>query len=291
MIKKNNFWHLIWVIGVYAILILLLILIVEYKVNWENKDLNTYLYFYKCSGNLCTTNEKIDNYYSKIKCDNKTCPYIKEKYNSLVVLADNEKEYIFDYTTDHIINNSYQRYNFVNDYLIVKNNENKYGVISIDGNVLVEPKYNKIIDYKNGYLAYSENAKIGIVNEETNINIKPAYESIVLIDDSIYAYLEDNKYYIASYDTELPINNTTYDYVYSTNNVILTIKDKKIDILDSSLTSNLLLKIDTSYSYTEEKERESLNLHKEGNLLHFDVYGVESTTAYIYDLKNNKLFN
>ena len=290
MKNKDNIWHLVWIIGIFVVLISILILVIEYKVKWEDKDLNTYLYFYNCSGQLCTTNEKVTDYYSKVKCNNKTCPYIKEKQDNLVILATDTKEYVFDYQNDKIINEYYNKYAFANDYLIVKTEENKYGIIDVSGTVLVTPEYNKIVDYKDGYLAYSENGKIGIVNASENVNIAPAYEDVKFINSSKYVYLEEGRYYIAAYDTELPVNNFTYEYVYPIQDIILIIKDKKLDILNPNLESNLLLKLDTYYEYEVEKERATLNIYVENNLLHFSIYDPNGTTNYIYDIKNKKLF-
>ena len=290
MKNKNNLWHLIWVVGIYVILVAVFLLVIEYKVKWENRDLNTYLYFYNCSGELCTTNNTVSNYYSKAKCEKKICPYIKEKYENYVVLATDTKEYIFDYVNDKVVNETYAKYSFIHENLIVKNEENKYGVISLNNDLLVEPTYNKINDYKDGFLAYSENGKVGVINAEKNVNITPSYEDVIIIDEENYAYLEDGKYYIASYNTELPINSNTYDYLYSIKNTILVIKDKKLDILDTKLRSQLIIKLDTEYTYQEEKDRASLNLYTEGNLLHFTIDGANNQTKYIYDLKNNKLF-
>lgn len=290
MKNKKNIWHLIWIVGVYTILVAILLLIIEYKVKWENRDLNTYLYFYDCSGSVCTTTETQNDFYGRVKCDDKKCPYIKEKYQNIVVLADNNHEFLYDYNANKIIDELYQEYTIKNDYVIVKDINNKYGVIDLNANVIIEPTYNKIVDYKNGFLAYAENGKVGVINEENSVNILPAYEDIKIVDNIKYIYLEDGKYYIASYDTELPVNNFAYDYIYAIDNVILTIKDKKIDIITTDLESKLLLKIDTQYTYEVEKERASLRIYKEGNLLHFSVVNSVGTTDYIFDLKNKKLF-
>lgn len=291
--KKNNLWHLVWIGCVYIILLFILYLVIQYKVKWEDKDLSPYLYFYKCSNDLCTTANKINNYYSRVKCNKKNCPYIKEKYNNYVILANDEKEYVFDYINNKVINDYYIKYSFINGQILAKNSDNLYGVIDYDNNIIAEFKYNKITDYKDNYLAYSENSKIGIVNKEKEIDIKPTYEYVQLINDSIYTYLENNEYYVASYDTELPINNEKYDYIYGIDNVIITIKDKKLDIVDTNLKSKLLLKLDTFYEYKVEKERESLNIYVDNNnLLHFDVITDNKTKiSYLYDIKNNKLFS
>ena len=291
--KKDNIWRIMWMAGIVIVLFIILYLVVEYKVKWENRDLSDYLYFYNCSGNLCTSSEKVDTYYSKVKCTKDKCPYIKEKENNLLVLHDNNKEYIYDYQNDTIINNTYMSYSFVNNGYIVMDNSGKYGIIDRAGETITELKYNQIVDYKNGYIVYTENGKKGIINEEKNIDIKPTYNNIILINDRLYAYKEENKYYIATYDTELPVNNTNYDYLYDINdNSILVIKDKKLDIIDNNFKSLLILKLDTYYSYEREQERNSLSISKEGNLLRFTIVQSENElTNYFYDIKGKKLYS
>ena len=80
-IKKKNLLRVGWIVGIYVILGLILYLVVDYKVKWEDRDLNTYLYFYNCSGDLCTTSTKPNYYFGSVMCENRTCPYIEEKYD------------------------------------------------------------------------------------------------------------------------------------------------------------------------------------------------------------------
>ena len=289
-LKGINFWHLLWLLGVYAILIVILIMIIEYKVKWESKDFSTYLYFYNCSNNLCTTSNPVANYYSSVKCNDNDCPYIKERENNLVILSLNEKDYVYDYYHDNIINNDYISYKFVSGGYIVKNDQDKYGIIDREGKPLTEIKYNKIISYRDKIFAYLENSKAGISKIDNGINIKPTYEDAIIISDKYYAYLEEGYYYIAAFDTELPVLDERFDYIYVTDNAILTVRDKKINILDSSLSSKLLLKIDSYYSYKTERERNSLNAYRVNDLLYFSVATAENQIVnYTYDIKNGKL--
>lgn len=291
-VKKNNLLHYAWLIGVYAILLVILMMVVEYKVKWENKDLSTYLYFYNCSNNLCTTTNPVGNYYSNILCNDNECPYIKEKENNIVILSLKNKDYVYDYINDKILNDTYNSYKFASNSYIVKDNNDKYGIINREGEIIVEPKYNKIIDYKDGIIAYSENSLIGIENKDGNINIKPTYEDVMIISDSYYGYLENGIYYIADYNTEVPLLDEKYDYMYVTNNAILTVKDKKIAILDNNLKSKLLIKPNTFYSYKTERERNSLNVYRENNLLHFSVIlDQNKITNYTYDITNSRLYS
>ena len=50
--KEKNLLRVGWIAGIYIILALILYMVVDYKVKWEDRDLNTYLYFYNCSGDF-----------------------------------------------------------------------------------------------------------------------------------------------------------------------------------------------------------------------------------------------
>lgn len=288
--KKNNLWRIIWVIGIYAILVLILYLVIMYKVKWEDKDLNTYLYFYNCSNNICTSTYKQDNYYSSLICKDNVCPFITKKNNNLLILSDGNKDFLYDYVSGKTINDSYTGYRIIKDNNFIVTKDGKEGIIDVENNIIVDLIYNEIIDYNNGYLVYKENNKYGIINNSNSINIIPKYDDVVLIDEKIFAYKENNKYYIASYNDELPINTTSYDYIYSNKEVIITFSENKVDILGLNLKSKLLMKLNSYYKYTIEKERESLNFYQNDNFLYFTIFVEENKFVnYIYDLKNNRL--
>lgn len=289
--KSSKILKIIWVSGIYVILILILYLIITYKVKWEDKDLNTYLYFYKCSNQLCTTTTSQNDYYNKILCKNNICPYIDSINKDNVVLSKEEKSWIYNYTTNKIINNKYIKYKYLDDktYIVTDENEN-YGIIDIDGNVLVNLKYNYIKEYKNGYIVYMKDNLYGIENPTIEYNLKPTFEDIVLINDKIFAGKLNNTYQLHTYDNINDNNNNKYNYVYSYNDIILVANNKKIDILDNNLNSTLLMKIDTFFEYTIEKERDSLNITTDGINIYFEVFINETEyTKYTYNIKNKKL--
>ena len=290
--NKHSIWKIIWIIGIYLTLVLILYLVVLYKVKWEDADLNKYLYFYNCSNELCTSENKVDNYYNYLKCENEICPTITEKKDNLVILNHN-KDYLYDYIDNKIINDTYNIYHFTNsNYLIATNSEKLQGIIDYTGQVIMDFKYNNIINYNDGFITYQFNDKIGIANVTNSINIEPKYDDAIIINAQIYAYYDTDGYYIASYESQTPISNTIYDYIYSENGIIFTIKDNKIDILDTTLRSKLLIQIDTYYSYKIEKERNTLNIYTKDNLLHFTLYNENKEyTKYIYDINNNKIYS
>ena len=63
---------------------------------------------------------------------------------------------------------------FVYDRLLVKKS-GKYGIVDIDGKVLAEPKYDKIVDAWEYTIAFALNNKVGFMNTNCTIIIEPKY--------------------------------------------------------------------------------------------------------------------
>lgn len=290
--KSSKIWRVIWVIGIYAILACMLYLVVLYKVKWEHKDLNTYLYFYNCNDELCTSTNSIDDYYNRIICDDDICPYIDTIIAQNIILKTNNKSWIYNYVTGKVINNEYSYYRYIGDNRYVVGDEsNQYGVINIDGNLLVSVKYNFINEYKNDYISYKTNdGKYSIIRTSDDYKIDAKYEDIVLVNDKIFAGRINNIYQLYSYENPDSENSNKYDYIYAHKDIILVVNNKKIDILNSNLKSTLLMKIDSFYSYTTEKERATLKIRTDNSNIYFRVFLNETEyTEYTYNVVTKKL--
>ena len=107
---KKNVWRIVWIVGIYAVLVTILYMVVIYKVKWEDRDLNTYLYFYNCSGRVCTSSDKQHKYYSAFLCKKKKCPHVTEMNSTYAVLSDNKNSYIFDYVNNKLVSGEYIDY-------------------------------------------------------------------------------------------------------------------------------------------------------------------------------------
>lgn len=289
--KSSKIWKIIWVVGIYAILILLLYLIVLYKVEWEHKDLNTYLYLYDCNDYLCTSSSVRDDYYSRVLCEDDICPYIDTIVDENLILKREDSFWIYNYIQGKIISDDYNYYRYIGDNKYVVGNENnQYGVIDGEGNILVSLKYDYIDDYKNEIISYLNNGMYGLVRITDEYKIEPVYEDVVLINDKIFAGMKDNIYQLYSYEEPTTENSNKYNYVYSYDDVIFVINNKKIDILNSNLKSTLLMKIDCYYEYTTEKERDSLKIHSDGINIYFRVFLNENEyTEYTYNIEDKKI--
>lgn len=296
--NKKKLWRIIWIISIYALLISILYLVILYKTKWEGKDLNTYLYFYDCGDSICTSTHKPKVTYNKMKCENEECPFIDNINKNIVILNNEKKSWIYDYKKNEIINNQYNEYKYIsNNNYIIKNNSGKYGVISINQknkiDLLVEDIYDKIIDYKDNCLLYIKDGKYKIKNikDKKLININNSSQNIQLINDKYYYYQENNKYKINEYNTNKPVNENLYNYIFAIDNIILTINNKSIDILNNNtLESTLLLKIPTYFKYSNNNEIKSLNIKVNHDILYFTVIlDDKKYQNYRYDLKTNKM--
>ena len=121
-------------------------------------------------------------------------------------------------------------------------------------------------------------------------SIDAEYEKIILINDKMFAGMKNNLYKIYSYENVNLVGENQYNYVYVYKDIILVINNKKIDILSDNLKSTLLMKIDTFYEYSIEKERDSLNIIVDDENIYFDVFlEDEKVVKYKYNILNKKL--
>ena len=291
MFRNSKIWKILWISGIYLILGIILYLVILYKVKWEYKDLNTYLYFYDCGHNLCSSDNNVSNYYSKVLCEDDICPYIQHINGNMLVLQNNNKSFIYNYIKGNVVNDKYNEYRYIGNDMYVVNDENfNYGIINSEGEILLDLKYKLIDKYTNGIISYIDNNLYGIISVDGKYDIEPNYEDIVLINDKIFAGKKDNIYQIYSYNNEISDNSNKYNFIYVYNDVIITFKDKKIDILNPNLNSILVMKIDSFYEYITEKEKGSLDIYCDGEYIYFDVFINENEfTSYKFDIKNKKL--
>lgn len=153
ILKKIS--RITWITSLFLILIITLILIAHYKINYEYLNYN-YLYFYECDSNLCMSSVKDNNklIYSEYKCGYDVCPSYLKKVKDDYVLLEKDKEYIlYNYRTSSIISSDYEDYEFINsNYIIVTLNKKK-GIINLKNEKITEIIYDDIGIKNNEYLS------------------------------------------------------------------------------------------------------------------------------------------
>jgi len=290
MIKKTNIWKIIWILGVYSILTTILYLVVLYKVKWEDKDFNTYLYFYSCNDNLCTSTIAQNKYFSRVTCVDNICPYITDIIDKNVILKQDNISWLYNYASGQVVNDKYNEYRFLNnDYFVFVDDDLKQGIINSNGEILVESKFEYIDDFNDNLIVYRSNNLYGIDSLDKTVVVDAIYSSIVLINDKIYAGMKDNEYYIYDFNNYEHYISQKYDYVNSFGDIIFVIYNNKIDILNTNLESTLLMKLNTFYEYKTEKERDSLKIRFDGDFVYFNVVTNQNEfTSYRYHVASKK---
>ena len=288
--KKINWWKLVWVLGIYIILGLILYLVIEYKVKWESLDTNKYLYFYDCDNKLCTSTTNVGNYYSRYTYK-KNSPYIVNYDDDTVIINDNGKYLVYDYKNDKLVSDSYDWYEYLsynnNTYFIIRGN-NKVGIVDNQGSMVVNNIYDNIVVSGN-MLKVSNNNLYGLLDNNFSIYLDVEYqyvnvngENVIIEKDNTYSLLSLSKEVIGS------------DYVYITridnSNYLVIDKDNKIDIVNNKLESNLIMIINGSLDYSNTNNIDTLNIRFEDNIMLFDVLSSDKEgITYRYDIVSKKL--
>ena len=162
--RKINIFRIIWVTGVFLLLITILLMVMDYKINYQYLEEN-YLYFYNCNNSVCTARVKDgitnSNLYSTYECGYEQCPTIKEVIeDSYVILEHENKNILYDFINDKIISDEYEEYiSILDNYFIVTKN-NYQGMIDKDNKMVINVSYDQLGYEKDGLLLGYDLGKI-----------------------------------------------------------------------------------------------------------------------------------
>lgn len=198
-----------------------------------------------------------------------TMPYLYKYYASKVL----------DYGYVELNNEFVNQKSILKDQLVVLKDKDKkqYGVIGIDGTVILEPKYDNITYLQNtGDYLVETNKKVGILSSSRETKVQIIYDSIELMDSDagLYVAKKDNKYgvidikgnikiYIENDEVGVDIskfsqNNIKNKYVLA-DNLIPVRKDKYWGLYDKSGNQVVEYKYD-SLGYIASSNKDALNL-------------------------------
>ena len=186
--KRHNFGRILWVISLFLLLIEILLMVMDYKINYQYLTKNE-LYFYECEGNLCVSEaqEKKNLVYSKYNCGKKECPFYKRSIdNSYVILEYNNsnKTLLFNYRTGKMVSNSYEDYTIINQNRFIVTLNKKQGIIDGIGKIIVPIIYNQI-GIMNDNLLQGFNFQNIIVKKDEQYGIL-SYETGTIIEKVEY---------------------------------------------------------------------------------------------------------
>lgn len=176
--RKINIPKIIWISSIFALLITILIMVMDYKINYEYSDkTSNKLYFFKCDNEVCVSeaNNLKKELYSEYNCYT-ICPKYKGTINEKYALLKNSTGYIlYNYLEGIKIAEDYDEYKFINDNYIIVTKNNKEGVIDINSTKTIDTNYTQIGYYKNknliGYntqnIIVKSGDTYGIINYKT----------------------------------------------------------------------------------------------------------------------------
>ncbi|MBQ6495483.1 MAG: hypothetical protein IJI49_05735 [Bacilli bacterium] len=192
--RKINIPKTIWISSIFAFLIAVLIMVMDYKINYQYSNSGTNkLYFYNCNNELCTSESKMTNkkLYSEYTCYG-VCPSYKGKIDDEYALLKNNDEYIlYNYKKGIKISEGYDEYIPIDsEYIIVKKKDLE-GIINIENTVVINIEYNQVGYYKNNKLIgyNTENIIIKKGNEYGIIN----YKTGIIVEEIKYKENDINK--------------------------------------------------------------------------------------------------
>ncbi len=122
---------------------------------------------------------------------------------------------------------------YKNEYIVVNEN-NKYGLISTSGNVLIEPKY-EMIKYLNSsnLFGIKENGVWKLINtQDTNIIIDGGYDDIIEAKTDSIIIIKDGKYGVINMNKEEIIAPQYEDLKYVFSIYYIAKKDGKYGIIN-----------------------------------------------------------
>lgn len=172
--KKKNWARIIWVFALFVLLIVILVMVMNYKIYYQYA-LKNKLYFYECNDTVCVMEVESDEYlmYSKYDCGDDVCPVYKKNIDdNYLLLTKNDKAILYDYRKGKVISQDYEDYFFINQNYIIVTLSGKQGVINLKNKVTIPLKYNKVGYFQNDYLSgynleyiiVQNNDKYGIIS-------------------------------------------------------------------------------------------------------------------------------
>ncbi len=253
-----------------------------YKLDLTDKDANyEYLYMKNpvkaINGVLYISNEGLEKAFNisfdynqaKNTINIYTMPYLYQGYASTVL------DYGYVELSPEFVNQK----SILKDQLIVLKDKDKkkYGVISTDGSVILEAKYDNITYLPNtGDFLVENNKKVGILSANRETKVQIIYDSIELMDSDagLYVAKKDDKFGVIDSKGNIKIyiendeigvdtskfsqNNIKNKYILA-NNLIPARKDKFWGLYDKNGNQVVEYKYD-SLGYIASSNKDALNL-------------------------------
>lgn len=139
-----------------------------------------------------------------------------------IAAAKQGSKWAFINRQGQIIGAMFDEINELSDDIYVVKSNGKYGAVSSSGQVVFEPRFQKLGDFKNGFAYYVEDGKYGFVSKAGHV-FKPEFEWISDFNEGNLAIIKQNNFYGIVNSQATVILSPHYDQVLKASNTIFII--------------------------------------------------------------------
>lgn len=210
---------------------------------------------------VATKNDSV--YFINKKNQNVFQQYYSDAYpfNNGVAVVKQSNKWLFINRQGQFISDAYDEVNELSNNCYVFKKNNKYGALDMFAQLLIEPKFEKLGDFKNEFAYYIENGKYGFISKTGYVN-KAQYDWISNIgSDNIAIIKQNNKYGLINYKDSTILQAQFDQIIRSKNSIFILVQENSYGYY-SGLTNCYLTQI--NYDYLKEKPSD---FYTNGNLL------------------------
>ena len=129
----------------------------------------------------------------------KTVPAVFKDGRAVVV--KDEKYGIIDIDGNYIVNPRYEQISEITEGGAIFKENGLYGYMNSDGSVIIAARYESLSNFKKGLAVFSDDHKYGVVDRAATVVVKPEYENISILDNGLVkiSVSETEYYYVDKY--------------------------------------------------------------------------------------------
>ncbi|XPV68947.1 MAG: WG repeat-containing protein [Halarcobacter sp.] len=199
---------------------------------------------------------------------------VKPIYKDMSYLKDFDSN---EYEHPHYINLHWLHFGD-DEFAVVRNVDDKYGIIGRDGKLKLKAIFDSIGEFFNGYAKIEVDKKFGLINEKFEIVVKPIYDDVRnVIDGSVivknYDKNKRTKYGCLNLDNKL-VAPLDYDMIYLSNEKRMRIvKDGKWGFMDTKCN----VVVDPIYTFADDYSKGIARVKKSELWTYLNLDGKELT--------------
>lgn len=123
----------------------------------------------------------------------KTVPTVFKEGRAVVV--KDGKYGIIDIDGQYVVSPKYDGISEIFEGGVVIKQNGLYGYMDINGSVIIAPRYQSLSNFKGGLAIFSSDNKYGVVDRAATVIVSPEYEEIVILDNNLIRISENGGQY------------------------------------------------------------------------------------------------